>query len=69
VIIFFCASRLRFDRLKAKCDEFSQDRSYLHRQGLGGSDEGLTFDITTVGPEDEGYREAKELASREEKEN
>ena len=27
-----------------------------HRQGLGGSDEGLTFDITTVGPEDEGKR-------------
>ena len=27
-----------------------------HRQGLGGNDEGLTFDITTVGPEDEGKR-------------
>jgi hypothetical protein len=27
-----------------------------HRQGLGGSDEGLTFDITTTGPEDEGKR-------------
>ena len=27
-----------------------------HRQGLGGSDEGLTFDITTVGTEDEGKR-------------
>ena len=27
-----------------------------HRQGLGGSDEGLTFDITTAGPEDEGKR-------------
>jgi hypothetical protein len=27
-----------------------------HRQGLGGSDEGLTFDITTVGPEEEGKR-------------
>ena len=27
-----------------------------HRQGLGGSDEGLTFDITTVGSEDEGKR-------------
>src|SRR5918996_2920645 len=26
------------------------------RQGLGGSDEGLTFDITTAGPEDEGKR-------------
>ncbi len=25
-----------------------------HRQGLGGSDEGLTFDITTSGPEDGG---------------
>jgi hypothetical protein len=24
-----------------------------HRHGLGGSDEGLTFDITTAGPEDE----------------
>ena len=23
-----------------------------HRQGLGGSDEGLTFDITTTGPEE-----------------
>ena len=27
-----------------------------HRQGLGGSDEGLTFDITTAGREDEGKR-------------
>ena len=27
-----------------------------HRQGLGGSDEGLTFDITVAGPEDEGKR-------------
>jgi len=27
-----------------------------HRQGCGGSDEGLTFDITTVGSEDEGKR-------------
>ena len=27
-----------------------------HRQGLGGSDEGLTFDITTAGTEDEGKR-------------
>jgi hypothetical protein len=27
-----------------------------HRQGLGGSDEGLTFDITTVGSSDEGKR-------------
>jgi hypothetical protein len=27
-----------------------------HRQGLGGSDEGLTFDITTAGPEHEGKR-------------
>lgn len=27
-----------------------------HRQGLGGSDEGLTFDITTSGPEDGGKR-------------
>ena len=27
-----------------------------HRQGLGGSDEGLTFDITTAGAEDEGKR-------------
>ena len=27
-----------------------------HRQGLGGSDEGLTFDITTAGPEEEGKR-------------
>ena len=26
------------------------------RQGLGGSDEGLTFDITTAGPENEGKR-------------
>ena len=31
-----------------------------HRQGLGGSDEGLTFDITTAGPEDE----EKEFALR-----
>jgi hypothetical protein len=27
-----------------------------HRKGLGGSDEGLTFDITTAGSEDEGRR-------------
>ncbi len=27
-----------------------------HRQGRGGSDEGLTFDITTAGPEDDGKR-------------
>jgi len=27
-----------------------------HRQGLGGSDEGLTFDITTAGHEDQGKR-------------
>ena len=27
-----------------------------HRQGLGGSDEGLTFDITTAASEDEGKR-------------
>jgi hypothetical protein len=27
-----------------------------HRQGLGGSDEGLTFDITVAGAEDEGKR-------------
>jgi hypothetical protein len=27
-----------------------------HRQGLGGRDEGLTFDITTVGPKDEEKR-------------
>jgi hypothetical protein len=27
-----------------------------HRQGLGGSDERLTFDITTASPEDEGKR-------------
>ena len=27
-----------------------------HRQGLGGSDEGLTFDITTAGSENEGKR-------------
>jgi hypothetical protein len=27
-----------------------------HRQGMGGSDEGLTFDITTGGPEKEGKR-------------
>jgi hypothetical protein len=27
-----------------------------HRQGLGGGDEGLTFDITTAGQEDEGKR-------------
>ena len=27
-----------------------------HRQGLGGTDEGLTFDITTTGPADEGKR-------------
>jgi len=27
-----------------------------HRKGLGGSDEGLTFDITTAGPQDEGKR-------------
>lgn len=28
----------------------------VHRQGLGGSDEGLTFDITTASREDEGKR-------------
>ena len=28
----------------------------VHRQGLGGTDEGLTFDITTAGPKDEGKR-------------
>ena len=28
----------------------------VHRQGLGGSDEGLTFDITTAGSENEGKR-------------
>jgi hypothetical protein len=27
-----------------------------HRQGAGGSDEGLTFDITAAGPEEEGKR-------------
>lgn len=27
-----------------------------HRQGVGGSDEGLTFDITTAGSENEGKR-------------
>ena len=27
-----------------------------HRHGLGGKDEGLTFDITTAGSEDEGKR-------------
>jgi len=27
-----------------------------HRHGLGGSDEGLTFDVTTVGQEGEGKR-------------
>ena len=27
-----------------------------HRHGLGGADEGLTFDITTTGPKDEGKR-------------
>ncbi len=27
-----------------------------HRSGVGGSDEGLTFDITTVGPENAGKR-------------
>jgi hypothetical protein len=27
-----------------------------HRQGLGGSDEGLTFDITVAGAEDQGKR-------------
>ena len=28
----------------------------VHRQGVGGNDEGLTFDITTAGPEKEGKR-------------
>lgn len=28
----------------------------VHRHGLGGADEGLTFDITTAGPENEGKR-------------
>ncbi|HUF42438.1 MAG TPA: hypothetical protein VMR20_10805 [Verrucomicrobiae bacterium] len=27
-----------------------------HRSGLGGNDEGLTFDITTAGPQDPGKR-------------
>ena len=30
--------------------------SVAHRQGLGGSDEGLTFDITTAGPAQAGKR-------------
>lgn len=30
--------------------------SIAHRKGLGGSDEGLTFDITTTGPENAGKR-------------
>lgn len=30
--------------------------SIAHRKGLGGSDEGLTFDITTAGPEEAGKR-------------
>lgn len=30
--------------------------SVAHRQGLGGSDEGLTFDITTAGAEQSGKR-------------
>jgi hypothetical protein len=30
--------------------------SVAHRQGLGGSDEGLTFDITTAGAEQAGKR-------------
>jgi hypothetical protein len=33
-----------------------------HRQGVGGSDEGLTFDITTAGPEDEGKRFCASIA-------
>ena len=28
----------------------------VHRHGLGGSDEGLTFDVTAVGPDKEGKR-------------
>jgi hypothetical protein len=30
--------------------------SVAHRSGLGGNDEGLTFDVTTVGPENAGER-------------
>lgn len=30
--------------------------SIAHRKGLGGSDEGLTFDVTTAGSEDAGKR-------------
>jgi hypothetical protein len=32
-----------------------------HRQGVGGSDEGLTFDITTAGSEDDGKDSALRL--------
>ena len=34
-----------------------------HRQGLGGSDEGLTFDITTADSEDEGKEFYASIAS------
>jgi hypothetical protein len=46
---------------KAKTDPIIIEQAGMrltvaHRQGLGGADEGLTFDITTAGPEDEGKR-------------
>jgi hypothetical protein len=46
---------------RAKSDPIIIERAGMrmtvaHRQGVGGSDEGLTFDITTAGPEDEGKR-------------
>jgi hypothetical protein len=37
-------------------DQPGMRMTVAHRQGVGGSDEGLTFDITTAGSEDEGKR-------------
>ena len=46
---------------KAKTDPIIIEQAGMrmtvaHRHGLGGADEGLTFDITTAGPQDEGKR-------------
>jgi len=37
-------------------DQAGMRMTIAHRHGLGGTDEGLTFDITTADPENEGKR-------------
>jgi len=45
------------DKERSDCYQAAGMRmTVAHRQGLDGSDEGLTFDITTAGSEDEGKR-------------